>query len=81
VSHFVLKVGVVERLMSQLGVVTLILACFQFASLILSVWIFYPILEYLHLHNILEPVLERPSKKESKTTVDSKNLVEPLESR
>jgi hypothetical protein len=32
-------------------------------------------------HNILEPVLERPSKKESKTTVDSKNLVEPLELR
>jgi hypothetical protein len=32
-------------------------------------------------HNILEPVLERPSKKDSKTTVDSKNLVEPLELR
>jgi hypothetical protein len=26
------------------------------------------------LHNILEPVLEWPSKKESKTIVDSKNL-------
>ena len=32
-------------------------------------------------HNILEPVLEWPSKKESKTIVDSKNLVEPLKPR
>jgi hypothetical protein len=32
-------------------------------------------------HNILEPMLELPSEKESKTTVDSKNLVEPLKSR
>jgi hypothetical protein len=27
-------------------------------------------------HNILEPVLKRPSKKKSKTTLNSKNLVE-----
>ena len=32
-------------------------------------------------YNILEPILEQPSKEESKTTVDSKNLVAPLESR
>ena len=32
-------------------------------------------------HNILEPLLKLPYKKESKTTMDSKNLVEPLEPR
>jgi hypothetical protein len=31
-------------------------------------------------HNILELVLEQPSKKEAMTTVDSKILVEPLNS-
>jgi hypothetical protein len=29
--------------------------------------------------NILKPMLERPSKKESKTIMDYKKLVEPLE--
>ena len=27
------------------------------------------------MHNILKPVLEQPFEKESKTTMDSKNLV------
>jgi hypothetical protein len=35
----------------------------------------------VHTYNILELVLERPSKKEPKTIVDSKNLVEPLKPR
>ena len=34
-----------------------------------------------HAHNIIEPVPEWPSKKESRIIVDSKNLVEPLERR